>query len=676
MMSLVSLYRRRTCHVMKYFVLVYCLLGCFGAGAQTCTGGLGDPIVNITFGQGLAPGPPLPAGTTNLTYQAADCPNDGYYAIVSHTGGCFGPTWWSLGQDHTGNQAGYFMLINASYQPSDFYVQTVNGLCGGTSYQFAAWILNMAIRTNQIKPNITFSITKTDGTVLQSSNTGDIPGGIEEWKQYAFYFTTPPGVSSVILRMTNNAPGGIGNDLALDDITFRTAGSSVHLNAAGFTSDSITVCDYAQKTMSFTAAVESCYPSQQVQWQLSTDSGSSWKDISGAATTTLSRGATAPGEYLYRMLVAQRGNIGITTCEVASKPIMVDVIKQPAPAVSIAASLNTICLGLPVSFAAAPIDGGGHPFYQWLVNGLPAGKDSSGFTTSSLVGGDAVRCVMTSDATCALNPLVTSNTLSLPVVPVPVQGVSIDASATVICQDSLVKFTAVPANGGSAPSYQWQVNGVKAGANTPVFSDARLNNGDVVNCIMTGSLACSRPVTASNVVKMVVHPLPVIRLDSAVVIAGGSSTRLMPVVSGDVVAWNWSPGTGLSNPSAAEPLASPVGTTAYQLYVETAAGCHTTASEWVEVYYPLQLPAAFTPNGDGRNDVFRVPPSVPVTIHYLAVYNRQGARVFYTTNAGKGWDGSFNGEAQPSGVYVWEIVFENPLTRKAEGRKGTVVLVR
>ena len=214
--------------MQKRLLFIICLVAGFGAAAQTsCTGGLGDPIVDITFGQGAGPGPPLAQGITNLIYQPADCPEDGYYTIISETLNCFGDTWWDVLQDHTGNPNGYFMLINASFQPNDFYVQTVNGLCGGTSYQFAAWVLNLVSEPGEILPNITFTIEKTDGTVLQSYSTGDIPETVGAlWKQYAFYFTTPPGINSVVLRMTNNAPGGNGNDLGLDDITFRPAGSS------------------------------------------------------------------------------------------------------------------------------------------------------------------------------------------------------------------------------------------------------------------------------------------------------------------------------------------------------------------------------------------------------------------------------------------------------------------
>src|SRR5690348_2983064 len=108
--------------------------------AQVCQGSLGDPIVNITFGSGPNPGPPMPAAATGYQYFAGDCPNDGFYTVRSNTNNCFGNSWHSLAADHTGNPNGYFMLVNASIQPSAFYLDTVKGLCTGTTYEFAAWI--------------------------------------------------------------------------------------------------------------------------------------------------------------------------------------------------------------------------------------------------------------------------------------------------------------------------------------------------------------------------------------------------------------------------------------------------------------------------------------------------------------------------------------------------------
>jgi hypothetical protein len=111
--------------------------------AQTCQGSFGDPIVNNTFGVGSNPGPPLAAATTAYQYKNGDCPADGFYTVATSTNACFNNTWHTLTTDHTGNANGYFMLVNASIQPSAFFIDTVRGLCGNSTFEFSTWIVNM-----------------------------------------------------------------------------------------------------------------------------------------------------------------------------------------------------------------------------------------------------------------------------------------------------------------------------------------------------------------------------------------------------------------------------------------------------------------------------------------------------------------------------------------------------
>lgn len=663
-------------------LLIICLIAGEKAAAQTCTGGLGDPIVDITFGQGPGAGAALPSGITNLTYQAADCPNDGYYTIANHTTDCFGDTWFSLTQDHTGNPNGYMMLINASFQPSNFYVQTVSGLCGSTSYQFAAWILNLDRGAPEIQPDITFSIEKTDGTILQSFTTGTIAQpSLPVWNQYAFYFNTPPGINTVVLRMINNAPGGIGNDIALDDITFRAAGASIQNTVIGFPTDTLNFCVDAQPTLNISATVESCYPSESMQWQESVDAGKTWTDILGATADGITRTPTAAGLYLYRLSVAQTGNLGISTCEVESRPVEVDVNPIPNPAISIALASDTNCIGSPVIINATTSGGGATPFFQWLVNGSVVSSGNGGpaesFTSSTFNNGDLVSATMRSDAPCLVGSgNATSNPITVPIIPIPVTAVTVAASETQICADSVVVFAATPMNGGLVPRYQWQVNGVNAGGDSAVFDDGGLRNGDVVNVSMTADLACSGPVTATQGVTMTIYPLPVIDMDTAIVIAGGSGVRLDPAVTGTIASFGWTPTNGILDANSMTPVVKPVSTTAYTLAVVTDDGCKASATEKVEVFYDVRLPAAFTPNGDGHNDVFRVPPGIPVTIRQMAVYNRQGLMVFYSNNVALGWDGTFDGHPQPAGTYVWFVEYNDPLTKAVGEKQGTVILIR
>ena len=88
------------------------------------------------------------------------------------------------------------------------------------------------------------------------------------------------------------------------------------------------------------------------------------------------------------------------------------------------------------------------------------------------------------------------------------------------------------------------------------------------------------------------------------------------------------------------------------------------------------VPTAFTPNHDGKNDVFLPKYQCLFSDYELKVFNRYGQMVFLSRNAGNGWDGSFNTSLQPSGTYVWQLSYKDNLTGKNMRKNGTVVLVR
>jgi len=349
-------------------------------------------------------------------------------------------------------------------------------------------------------------------------------------------------------------------------------------------------------------------------------------------------------------------------------------LKIPAPALSITDSSSSICVGDAAHFTALPTDGGNQPLYQWLVNGASVVTAGPTYTSTTLNNGDQVSCVMTSNAACVINPTAVSNTLGMTVTPIVNSSVAIGTSATTICQDSLVIFTATPSNGGTAPAYQWMVNSQPAGTGAANYSSPDLKDGDVIRVVMLGSLFCSIPET-SNTFTMTVYPLPVISMPPDTVIAAGSSIVLDPLVTGQILSYQWSPVTWLDRPDVAAPLASPITTTTYQLKVVTDKGCTATGKETIGVFYELLMPSAFTPNGDGRNDVFRVPPSVPVTIIRFSIYNRWGQMVFQSNDRNIGWDGTYKGVLQPMDVYAYTLeagYFDGTHVSK----KGDITLVR
>jgi gliding motility-associated-like protein len=299
------------------FLLVF-ILTSFCAYSQ-CTNGLGVPLITETFGSGSSLfAPPLPAGVTDFQYVQNTCPMDGQYTIVNYTTGCYGE--WHTLTDYSGDPNGYFMIVNASDKLSTFYTSQVNGLCPGTNYKFSAYIVNLDTQ-DLIEPNITFSIEKPDGTRLGSYNTGDIKVyNFVYWQKFFFYFKTPTGVSDVVLRMRNNAPGGSGNNFAIDSISFAPSGPGATINIQGISSDTL-YNPYANST-TLLSAIGSCYIKNAYQWQISSDK-ITWTDIPGANNPNYVMSMPAAGSFYYRLGVAETGNIANTNCRAISNEVKI-----------------------------------------------------------------------------------------------------------------------------------------------------------------------------------------------------------------------------------------------------------------------------------------------------------------------------------------------------------------
>ncbi len=355
----------RTCYMLRFTAFFnYCcilLACCFystNSHAQLCTGSLGDPVVNIDFGNGYGSNTGY-TPTNAYVYTSDQCPNDGYYTITRSTSNCFGNTWHTVSSDHTGN--GAFLLVNATYNPGDFIVTRVTDLCPNITYEFAAWILNV-MKPNGNDPNITFTIETESGTILQQYSTGDIPEtGSPTWKQYGFYFTTPVNNPVIILRMKNNAPGGYGNDIAMDDITFRPC-SAVLLSShiSGGSNDTVHVCEGASGSYNMNGMVTGTFVNPVYQWQLSTDSGKKWKDINGASNLNYTARPVAAGAYWYRFTAVESASSANTSCRVASNYTVVNIHEKPEAS---AGGNRIMIAGVPIILNGKVT--GGNTFFNW-----------------------------------------------------------------------------------------------------------------------------------------------------------------------------------------------------------------------------------------------------------------------------------------------------------------------
>jgi gliding motility-associated-like protein len=158
------------------------------------------------------------------------------------------------------------------------------------------------------------------------------------------------------------------------------------------------------------------------------------------------------------------------------------------------------------------------------------------------------------------------------------------------------------------------------------------------------------------------------------IVAAGQPVQLQ--ASGGI-SYSWSPSDGLNNTGISNPIATVNQDKTYYLKAYTPGGCPSYDTINIIIYQgpEFYMPTAFTPNGDGLNDVIK-PFLVGVKrFDHFIVYNRYGQTIFQTTRQGYGWDGTFKGSRQPAGTYVWQISGED-YTGKKMFKKGTIILLR
>lgn len=164
----------------------------------------------------------------------------------------------------------------------------------------------------------------------------------------------------------------------------------------------------------------------------------------------------------------------------------------------------------------------------------------------------------------------------------------------------------------------------------------------------------------------------------------GDPTTLQPINSGDkATTIVWTPSKGLSCSNCLTPVLTTNTNTLLKIVGTTALFCKDSATLQVNAYHRshIALPNAFSPNGDGLNDVFYVIAGKDVKqVKQFQVFNRWGQKMFERTN-GKtndisfGWNGYYNGQLVAQGTYVYQIVIEL-LTGELEIHKGNISVIR
>jgi len=209
------------------------------------------------------------------------------------------------------------------------------------------------------------------------------------------------------------------------------------------------------------------------------------------------------------------------------------------------------------------------------------------------------------------------------------------------------------------------------------YGETYIWNGNSYNSTGTYTLQLQTTSGCDSTLTLVltVHPKPQLQLSvSDTLIVIGNSTNI--TVSG-ADNYLWRPSTGLSCVNCSNPVASPETTTSYCVVGTTNQGCSDTVCITIHVDTDcgqLFLPLAFSPNGDGNNDVWKVYGHCIKSIELL-IFNRWGEKVFESYDANEGWDGTFRGKALDTDVFVYmaTITMRDGEVKKL---KGDIILLR
>ncbi len=260
------------------------------------------------------------------------------------------------------------------------------------------------------------------------------------------------------------------------------------------------------------------------------------------------------------------------------------------------------------------------------------------------------------------------DSIAIRTVPYPVANVNND---TLICFGKRVQLNASI----TGASFQWfpALNMFNPSSLQPLVAPSKTTR---YYLRVTDTLGCPKTVVDSILVQVATNPVIFAGNDTVV-----STNQPLQLNAIGATNYQWFPTTGLSEPATANPIAqlgSNIDSIVYRVRGDNGNACFGEDFIKVLVYKggpDIYIPSGFTPNGDGKNDVLRPIPIGISQLTYFKLYNRWGQLIFSTSEMGKGWNGIFNGEQQPTGTYIFQAEGKD-FTGKTVYKKGTAVLIR
>lgn len=264
--------------------------------------------------------------------------------------------------------------------------------------------------------------------------------------------------------------------------------------------------------------------------------------------------------------------------------------------------------------------------------------------------------------TATLNGCTAKDTLNITVLPLPQVNAGPDLS---LCRGR--SLTINTTSNGTGFSWTPATGLSNTGIANPVASPLA-----TTQYIVTATL---NSCTAKDTITINVVALPVVDAGPDLTSIFGSAVTLQGSANASPVVWT--PNQGLNNTTILNPVATPAVTTRYYLTATNSSGCTNVDSMLLTVIPYCVKPAnAFTPNGDGINDLWIVTSSLSCIKRIdAAVYNRYGSKVFESRDYRNTWNGTYNGKPLPDGTYYY-VIFYYLVDGTVVRQKGDVTILR
>jgi gliding motility-associated-like protein len=585
--------------------------------------------------------------------------NPGTYAITTNPN-LVHNNFHTFGDHTSGN--GNMMVCNGSTIANDVvWTQTIS-VNPNTDYNFSAWAASVwGPLTSGDEARLQFSI---NGTLVGSVFNLPLTSGT--WANFFVNWNSGANTSAVITIVDQNITAPGANDFALDDIFFQEICSHsdditisvlpsptvsvLATNSVVCSGDITTLTASGANTyvwsngvlngVAFTPTTTATYTVLGTSAQGCSNTAVQTVTVNNTPTLTVNNATICYGSSV--ILNATGANSYTWSASAGSVNTASASVNPTATTIYSVSGENSGCLAT----TSATVNVNTVPVLSVNAATICSGQNAQLTATTSLSGGTYVWTPGNQNSsTINVTPLGTSNysvsysvngcsTTAISNVSVnPVPFVSV--SSVAICEGQIATLTATPSLTGG--TFLWTPTGQTAST----ISDSPQSSSSYQ--VLYSLNGC----TTSAVGIVTVNPLPIVVLSASSQTITSLEEVLVSASGGGTYLWN----TGETSSSI---TVNPQLTTTYCATVTSVEGCsnNNCVTVFVKDISTLYVPNVFTPNNDGVNDMFFTP-NTHIVKYDLTIFNRWGQLLFSSEDPLKGWDGTFNGQIVPDGVYVY-----------------------